>query len=87
MSTTATPPGARWSRQRSERGPLGGAGRQDEQRVQGEEREAEATGVGKVETDEIGLDERQPVLALGGAARASRARASIAGSRSTPVTS
>ena len=61
-STTARPPGARWSARARTRRALGGAGRQHEQRVEGDEREAEATGVGQAQPDDVGLDEGQPVL-------------------------
>ena len=72
--------------QRPNGGALGGPGRQDEQRVERDERQAEATGIGQAQPDDVGLDEGQPVLARGPAWPACRARSSIAGSRSTPVT-
>ena len=80
-------PGARWSASVSEGRPLRGPGRQDQQRVERDEGEPEPAGVGQAQADDVGLDERQAVAPSGRRrGRASRARASIAGSRSTPVT-
>ena len=44
---------------------LGGPGRQDEQRVERDEREAEATGIGEAQPDDVRLDEGQPILGGG----------------------
>ena len=86
-STTARPPGPRWSASAWRARPLGGPGRQHEQRVERDEREAEPAGVGQPQADEVGFDEGQAIRSRRRPRARRRARSSIAGSRSTPVTS
>ena len=66
-STTASPPGARWSAIAWRAARWAARGRQDEQRVEGDEREPETAGIGQAEPDDVRLDEGQPVLAGGSA--------------------
>ena len=49
--------------ERLECGALGGPGRQHEQRVEGDERQAETAGVGQAQADDVRLDEGQAILA------------------------
>ena len=87
-STTARPPGARWSASVASAARWAARRRQDEQRVEGDEREAERPGVGQAQADAGPPRRASGVAAAAGGRAGSRAgRASIAGSRSTPVTS
>ena len=72
--------------ERPEGGLLGGPGRQHEQRVERDEREAEPAGVGQPQADEVGLDERQPVRAGGAGARVAGPGRASPGRGRHPVT-
>ena len=66
---------------------LGGAGGQQHDRVERDEREGVATGIRAAGVQEVGLDELEPLARRGPRPRPGRGPgASIAGSRSTPVT-
>ena len=85
-STTARPPGARWRGHRPERLALGVAGREQEQRVEGDERRADTcrpSGRSRSSRSASTSSSRPARRGAGVARPSAGARSSIAGSRST----